>query len=554
MTNNASDTVSVQSAVRGFVDKRLGMDYGGAPIASSSLIGPGFLALNGVLPMKAPLNMALFAIRNVGTPTLSTDAVTKSYADTLSSSFNAISKLTDVTITSVGNANTLVYNGTTGKWNNVAQPTGDVNITYNSVSGALTTAIQAGVISDSQISSTAAIVQSKLAMTAASTRANATGITQANLGLASFDSAQFTATNGWLTLQTSSSTSTGVVLTKLQYIASGTILGNRTSSAASPTAITPVQVVSDGNAISNAPFTTPGVLTLSTYADSIINGVTNTGGGNTYNITSISSTHGVNSLIKSSSDGSVDVVSLKVQGYTAVSTNTITNTLSLVTPGSFAFLTAVGTTGSNTTISTFGTLDTTNGTLKANLLTTGLPTTTGQVVGTWAVQASSVWDVTAGTLKSATLTTGSDSNSGTIQGTWTLTGASKMQATYADLAEWYTSDQEYEPGTVLIFGGDAETTTTTVFGDTRMAGVVTTAPAYVMNSELKGQRVCLALAGRVPCRVVGRVKKGDLLTTSAIPGHAVKATDPKLGSIIGKAIEDKDYDSAGVIEVAVGRA
>jgi hypothetical protein len=556
MTNNASDTVSVQSAVRGFVDKRLGLDYGGSPIATNSLIGPGFLALNGVLSMKGSLNMALFTINNLGTPTLSTDAATKGYADTLSVAYNSLSKLTDVTITTAGNGNTLVYNGTSGRWNNVALPTGDVNITYNSVSGTLATAIQAGVIVNSQISSTAAIAQSKLAMQAANASLTSApgSLLQSNLGLVTFNGNAFVVTNGWVDHITASSTTTGVLLTKMQYIASGTILGNRTNAAASPSAITPVQVVSDGNAVSNAPFTTPGVLTLSTYADSIVNGVTNTGGGNTYSITSISSTHGVNSLIKSASDASVDVGSLKVQGNTAISVNTITNTLSLVTPGSFTFLTAVGTAGSNTAITTFGTLDTTNGTLKANLLTTGAPATAGSVVGTWSVGASSTWDVTAGTLKSATLTTGADSNSGTIQGTWTLTGASKMQATYADLAEWYTSDQEYEPGTVLIFGGDAETTTTTVFGDTRMAGIVTTDPAYVMNSELQGQRVCLALAGRVPCRVVGRVKKGDLLTTSAIPGHAVKATDPRLGSIIGKAIEDKDYDSAGVIEVAVGRS
>ncbi len=74
-----------------------------------------------------------------------------------------------------------------------------------------------------------------------------------------------------------------------------------------------------------------------------------------------------------------------------------------------------------------------------------------------------------------------------------------------------------------------------------------------MNSEQKGIKVCIALAGRVPCKVVGRVKKGDLLTTASTPGYAVKATDPKLGSIIGKALENKDYGEAGVIEVAVGR-
>ena len=86
-----------------------------------------------------------------------------------------------------------------------------------------------------------------------------------------------------------------------------------------------------------------------------------------------------------------------------------------------------------------------------------------------------------------------------------------------------------------------------------MAGVVSTDPGFIMNSELQGTRACIALQGRVPCKVVGRVKKGDLLTTSAIPGHAAKAIDPKIGTIIGKALEDKDYTEAGVIEVAVGR-
>jgi hypothetical protein len=135
-----------------------------------------------------------------------------------------------------------------------------------------------------------------------------------------------------------------------------------------------------------------------------------------------------------------------------------------------------------------------------------------------------------------------------------LTGTSRLQATYADLAEFYEGDQEYKPGTVLVFGGDKEVTTTSNMNDTRLAGVVTTDPAYVMNSEQKGIKVCIALAGRVPCWVVGRVKKGDMLTTSSTYGCAVKANNPTLGAIIGKAIEDKDYSEAGMIQIAVGRA
>ena len=75
-------------------------------------------------------------------------------------------------------------------------------------------------------------------------------------------------------------------------------------------------------------------------------------------------------------------------------------------------------------------------------------------------------------------------------------------ANYADLAEKYLADNEYEPGTVVAVGGEAEVRAT-VFGD-RAIGVVSTAPAYMMNSELEGGTY-VALKGRVPCKVVGSV-------------------------------------------------
>ena len=562
LTNNAADTVSVQSAVRGFVDRRLGLDYGGNPVSVASLIGPGYLALNGALAMKASLNMALYTINNVAAPVVNSDATNKLYVDTQVAGTNSVNKLKDVAATlasSVANTNFLVYDsavsntgGTTGGWRNVSIPTGDVNITFNAGAGTLTTAIQSSVIVNSMVSASAAIVQSKLSMTAASTRANATGIAQSDLGLASFSNTQFTASSGWITLQTSSSTTTGVTYNKIQYVSAGTILGNRTASAAAPSEMTPVQVVADGNGVSNGSFTSAGVMTVSSTANSTFNSVTNTGGANVYAVTPVSVANAVSSIVKTAADKSVDVGSLKINTYTTLSTSG--TTLYLTTPGAVNVITTSGTNASNAVITTTGTLDTSSGTLKVTAITTGASATAGTVTGQWAVQSSSQIDFTLGTLKSTTLTTGADATSGTIQGTWSLTGASKFQATYADLAEFYEGDQDYEPGTVLVFGGDKEVTTSTVFNDTRLAGIVTTDPAYVMNKDQTGIAVCLALAGRVPCRVVGRVKKGDLLTTSATPGCAVKATNPQLGSIIGKAIEDKDYDSVGVIEVAVGRS
>jgi len=133
-------------------------------------------------------------------------------------------------------------------------------------------------------------------------------------------------------------------------------------------------------------------------------------------------------------------------------------------------------------------------------------------------------------------------------------GATSTKAKYADLAENYLGDSDYEPGTVLVFGGEAELTTTQVKGDRKVAGVVTTNPAHLMNGALEGDHVIgLALQGRVPCKVIGTVFKGDMLVTSAIPGYAVVDNDPKMGTVIGKAVETKMGDGKGVIEVVVGR-
>ena len=136
----------------------------------------------------------------------------------------------------------------------------------------------------------------------------------------------------------------------------------------------------------------------------------------------------------------------------------------------------------------------------------------------------------------------------------TVFDGTATEALYADLAENYLGDAAYEPGTVLVFGGENEVTVCTSKGDKRVAGVVTTNPAHLMNSHLKGDNVVgLALTGRVPCKVIGKVEKGDLLVTSAVPGYAIVDNDPKVGTIIGKALENKADMDKGVIEVVVGR-
>ena len=118
------------------------------------------------------------------------------------------------------------------------------------------------------------------------------------------------------------------------------------------------------------------------------------------------------------------------------------------------------------------------------------------------------------------------------------------QAQYADLAELYTADADYEPGTVMIFGGDAEVTQSMKSMDHRIAGVVSTDPAYLMNKDQKGKTVAVALRGKVPVSVIGPVKKGDLIVTSDEPGVGqAHAGVTNCVYVIGRCIEDDDTEN-----------
>jgi hypothetical protein len=147
-------------------------------------------------------------------------------------------------------------------------------------------------------------------------------------------------------------------------------------------------------------------------------------------------------------------------------------------------------------------------------------------------------------------------NPGTKTMTTTNFVGTATTALYADLAERYAADAEYDPGTLLEFGGVQEVTRTITSHSVRIAGVVSTDPAYLMNSGLEGPFVTsVALTGRVPCYVFGTIKKGDRLVSSDIPGVATVLDIDRYqpGSIVGKALEDYDSDEIGIITVVVGR-
>ena len=129
-------------------------------------------------------------------------------------------------------------------------------------------------------------------------------------------------------------------------------------------------------------------------------------------------------------------------------------------------------------------------------------------------------------------------------------------AKYADLAEMYHADDYYAPGTVMIFGGDLDITAATVTHDTRIAGVVSTNPAYLMNDNFESDNwLPIALTGRVPCNVQGPVNKGDLLVSSDTKGVAQKLDKSlyEVGCIIGKSMDIITDNSIKKIEIAVGR-
>jgi hypothetical protein len=216
----------------------------------------------------------------------------------------------------------------------------------------------------------------------------------------------------------------------------------------------------------------------------------------------------------------------------------ITGTLGVsgnITGGNLSGTSIVGTltTAAQTNITSVGTL--------------GALTVTGNVTGGNLI--------TAGLVSLSSITkTGSNGvgNIGSSANFFNTVFAQATSAQYADLAEKYVADAEYTPGTVVVFGGDKEVTISSTDADRAVAGVVSTNPSYIMNAGLEADYVAtVALTGRVPTRVTGTVRKGDLMV-SAGNGLARSEADPRVGTVIGKALENHE-GAEGVIEVVVGR-
>ena len=168
-----------------------------------------------------------------------------------------------------------------------------------------------------------------------------------------------------------------------------------------------------------------------------------------------------------------------------------------------------------------------------------------QSQGAVTVTLPDTLDITVQSLRST--------GSSRVFGAWVLNAGATFQATYADLAERYHADAEYASATVLVIGGTNEVTTTSVRANTAVAGIVSTNPAYTLNAEAGNDAThpYIALKGRVPCKVIGPILKGDLLVTSSVPGYAERAqTNDHPNSVLGRALEEFG-GTQGVIEVMV---
>ena len=202
--------------------------------------------------------------------------------------------------------------------------------------------------------------------------------------------------------------------------------------------------------------------------------------------------------------------------------------------------------GSN--INTVGLVTATGNVFAGNVVTGGLITATGNII------AGNV-SVAKGTLAVGNIVNSNGNavgNIGSSSNYFNQVFAQATTALYADLAEIYSADAEYSPGTVVSFGGDREVTKSVVEGDPRVAGVISENPSYLMNSGLEVEhRAAVALTGRVPTLVMGPVAKGDMMV-SAGNGWARASATPAMGTVIGKALINFDGDS-GIIEIVVGR-
>jgi len=141
-----------------------------------------------------------------------------------------------------------------------------------------------------------------------------------------------------------------------------------------------------------------------------------------------------------------------------------------------------------------------------------------------------------------------------INGSTGAISGNQINANYADVAERFAADEVYAAGTVVELGGSAEITRSVEELSEKVFGVISTRAAYIMNSAAgtDSTHPPIAMTGRVPVRVIGKINKGDRLVAAgnglaraALPGEATAF------NVIGRALDNKQGTEEGSIEAIV---
>jgi len=153
-------------------------------------------------------------------------------------------------------------------------------------------------------------------------------------------------------------------------------------------------------------------------------------------------------------------------------------------------------------------------------------------------------------ITTANVTTGANSTAGQLTGNWSLTTGSRLNATYADLAERFAADAYYDAGTVVELGGDKEITSVKYELSEDIFGVISDTAAYLMNSGAGDNTTHppVAMTGRVQVKVTGIVKKGDRLVSAGNGiARAAQSGEATAFNVIGRALENKTTNSIGTV-------
>jgi len=163
-------------------------------------------------------------------------------------------------------------------------------------------------------------------------------------------------------------------------------------------------------------------------------------------------------------------------------------------------------------------------------------------------------NIAPGRVTTQVITAGANTTAGNITGNWTLTTGSRLNATYADLAERFEADAYYDAGTVVEMGGDKEITAVQYELSDDVFGVVSETAGYLMNAMAGDDSTHppIAVGGRVKVKVTGKVKKGQRLVSAGNGiARAASAGEATSFNVIGRALEHKTTDELGAVEAFV---